>query len=185
MTGDICPMESLRPSRSISILLMAVRRSRGSICQRLCPRLRIAHCKPPPVLHLRLSPVWYRKSGVAWFLIAYCVGRDVTSYGDGKQVRDIVFIDDLVDAYLAAIDKIEDVRGRRRRVSSSLFWSGVTARGVAVANFAALVVGWFVARSGGLAFTPVGRLETATALTIQLSFSEVVFSTLLSRLMER
>jgi CDP-paratose 2-epimerase len=48
---------------------------------------------------------------VAWFLIAHCVGRDVTIYGDGKQTRDILFIDDLIDAYLAAIEKIEDVRG--------------------------------------------------------------------------
>ncbi len=69
-------------------------------------------------VNLRQSCIYgYRQFGiedqgwVAWFLIAHCVGRAVTIYGDGKQVRDILFIDDLVDAYLAAIDKIEDVRG--------------------------------------------------------------------------
>jgi CDP-paratose 2-epimerase len=69
-------------------------------------------------VNLRQSCIYgYRQFGiedqgwVAWFLIAHCVGRDVTIYGDGKQVRDILFIDDLVDAYLAAIEKIEDVRG--------------------------------------------------------------------------
>jgi CDP-paratose 2-epimerase len=69
-------------------------------------------------VNLRQSCIYgYRQFGiedqgwVAWFLIAHCVGRDVTIYGDGKQVRDILFIDDLVDAYLAAIEQIEDVRG--------------------------------------------------------------------------
>lgn len=36
---------------------------------------------------------------VAWFTIAALLGRPVTIYGDGLQVRDVLFIDDLVDAY--------------------------------------------------------------------------------------
>jgi CDP-paratose 2-epimerase len=36
---------------------------------------------------------------VAWFMIASQLGRSVTVYGDGKQVRDLLFIDDLLDAY--------------------------------------------------------------------------------------
>lgn len=39
---------------------------------------------------------------VAWFMIAAQLGRAITLYGDGKQIRDILFIDDLVDAYDAA-----------------------------------------------------------------------------------
>jgi CDP-paratose 2-epimerase len=40
---------------------------------------------------------------VAWFMIASQLGRPITIYGDGKQVRDILFIDDLLDAYEAAL----------------------------------------------------------------------------------
>jgi CDP-paratose 2-epimerase len=39
---------------------------------------------------------------VAWFMIASQLQRPITIYGDGKQVRDILFIDDLLDAYDAA-----------------------------------------------------------------------------------
>jgi len=39
---------------------------------------------------------------VAWFMIASRLGRPITVYGDGKQVRDVLFIDDLLDAYDAA-----------------------------------------------------------------------------------
>jgi nucleoside-diphosphate-sugar epimerase len=39
---------------------------------------------------------------VAWFIIAALKGRPISIYGDGKQVRDILFIDDLLDAYDAA-----------------------------------------------------------------------------------
>jgi hypothetical protein len=46
--------------------------------------------------------------------------------------------------------------------------------------WAALAIGWYVARSGGFASTPIGRLETATVLTCPLLFSGILFSTLLS-----
>ena len=41
---------------------------------------------------------------VAWFAIASALGRPVTIYGDGKQVRDILFVDDLVECYLKAVE---------------------------------------------------------------------------------
>lgn len=46
--------------------------------------------------------------------------------------------------------------------------------------WAALAIGWLVARSGGVGSTPLGRLETAIVLTCPLFFSGIVFSTLLA-----
>jgi CDP-paratose 2-epimerase len=48
---------------------------------------------------------------VAWFVIAAALGRPITIYGDGKQVRDVLFIDDLLDAYDAAVERIDVARG--------------------------------------------------------------------------
>ena len=36
---------------------------------------------------------------VAWFIIAALLEKPITIYGNGKQVRDILFVEDLVDAY--------------------------------------------------------------------------------------
>jgi spermidine synthase len=44
---------------------------------------------------------------------------------------------------------------------------------------ASLGVGWFIARSGGLPSTTLGRVETALMLTSPIFFSGIVFSTLL------
>lgn len=48
----------------------------------------------------------------AHFVIAAVMGRPITIYGDGKQVRDMLYIDDLVAAYLAALDRIDEVAGK-------------------------------------------------------------------------
>jgi CDP-paratose 2-epimerase len=48
---------------------------------------------------------------VAWFIIAHAAHRPITIYGDGKQVRDVLFVDDLVDLYLAALGRIDSVSG--------------------------------------------------------------------------
>jgi CDP-paratose 2-epimerase len=48
---------------------------------------------------------------VAWFTIAAVLGKPITIYGDGRQVRDILFIDDLVACYLAAVENIEKTSG--------------------------------------------------------------------------
>ena len=49
---------------------------------------------------------------VAWFVIAALLERPITIYGDGKQVRDILYVEDLLDAYDAAIAKIGRVSGQ-------------------------------------------------------------------------
>lgn len=48
---------------------------------------------------------------VAHFIISALLGRPVTIYGSGRQVRDVLFIDDLVAAFLAAAERLENVRG--------------------------------------------------------------------------
>ena len=49
---------------------------------------------------------------VAWFVIASELGRPLTIFGDGKQVRDVLFIDDLIGAYDAAWRSIDTTSGR-------------------------------------------------------------------------
>ncbi len=72
-----------------------------------------------PTVVFRQSCIYgYRQFGVedqgwvAWFIIAALLERPITIYGDGRQVRDILFIDDLLDAYDAAARNIERAAGQ-------------------------------------------------------------------------
>lgn len=49
---------------------------------------------------------------VAWFVIAAVMGRPITIYGDGKQIRDLLHVDDLIRAYDLAVDKIDAAAGQ-------------------------------------------------------------------------
>ena len=49
---------------------------------------------------------------VAWFAIAAKHKQPITIYGDGKQVRDVLFVEDLVDLYLTAYDHREKSAGQ-------------------------------------------------------------------------
>jgi CDP-paratose 2-epimerase len=49
---------------------------------------------------------------VAWFIIAAVTEQPITVYGDGKQVRDVLFVDDLLDVYDAAIARIDVAAGQ-------------------------------------------------------------------------
>ena len=59
----------------------------------------------------------YRQFGIedqgwlAWFIIAALKGRPITIYGDGKQVRDVLFIDDLLAFYDAAVENAGTAAG--------------------------------------------------------------------------
>lgn len=49
---------------------------------------------------------------LAWMIIAAVTGKPITIYGDGKQVRDVLHVEDLLDAYDVAISKIEAAKGQ-------------------------------------------------------------------------
>ena len=49
---------------------------------------------------------------MAWFVIAAVMDRKITIYGDGKQVRDMLWVTDLNDGYDLAIEKIDTVKGQ-------------------------------------------------------------------------
>ena len=49
---------------------------------------------------------------VAHFSIAAAKGRPINIYGNGKQVRDLLWVDDLVHAYDLAAERIDAVSGR-------------------------------------------------------------------------
>ena len=72
-----------------------------------------------PAAVMRMSCVYgQRQMGtedqgwVAHFLIRALTGEPITLFGDGHQVRDILDVDDAVDAYLAALARIATVKGR-------------------------------------------------------------------------
>lgn len=48
---------------------------------------------------------------VAWFMIAILSGKKITVYGNGKQVRDLLYIEDLLKVYDLAIKKIDKAKG--------------------------------------------------------------------------
>ena len=68
---------------------------------------------------LRQSCIYgYRQFGVedqgwvAWFCIAAALDKPITIYGDGKQVRDVLFIDDLVRAFELVYEKRDKIEGK-------------------------------------------------------------------------
>lgn len=48
---------------------------------------------------------------VMHFLKKYLQGQPISIYGTGKQVRDILYVDDLISAYMKAVDEIDKVKG--------------------------------------------------------------------------
>jgi CDP-paratose 2-epimerase len=48
---------------------------------------------------------------VAWFCVAVATGRPFTIFGDGKQIRDALWVGDLIDAYGQAVEQIDAAAG--------------------------------------------------------------------------
>jgi len=48
---------------------------------------------------------------IAWFCVAVTTGQPFTIFGDGKQIRDTLWVGDLVDAYERAVARIDSVSG--------------------------------------------------------------------------
>jgi CDP-paratose 2-epimerase len=71
-----------------------------------------------PALVFRMSCIYgphqYGNEDQGWvahFVIRSIRGKPITIYGDGRQVRDVLFIDDLVDAFLLAQQHMKKLSG--------------------------------------------------------------------------
>jgi CDP-paratose 2-epimerase len=49
---------------------------------------------------------------LAHFVICATLGRPINIYGDGKQVRDMLYVGDLARAFERAVDRIDTVKGK-------------------------------------------------------------------------
>jgi CDP-paratose 2-epimerase len=58
---------------------------------------------------------------VAWFTIAGLFDIPLNICGNGKQVRDVLFVTDLVDAYWSAVAHIDRVRGKALNLGGGSF----------------------------------------------------------------
>jgi CDP-paratose 2-epimerase len=72
----------------------------------------------PTVVFRQSSIYGQRQFGIedqgwlAWLVIAAVLGKPITIYGDGKQVRDLLEVRDLVRAYDAAVEAGDKVAGQ-------------------------------------------------------------------------
>jgi CDP-paratose 2-epimerase len=81
--------------------------------------LDYAHSYGLPAVVFRMSCIYgphqcgnEDQGWVAHFLKQAEAGAPITIYGDGRQVRDVLFVEDLVEAMLLAVDGIDRLAGR-------------------------------------------------------------------------
>jgi CDP-paratose 2-epimerase len=84
-----------------------------------------------------LNTVVFRQSGIygphqfgieeqgwlAWFCNALLFNKKVTIFGNGKQVRDVLYVDDLITAYDRALKNINKTRGKSSNIGGGEFLS--------------------------------------------------------------
>ena len=96
-----CPMASTRSSRSTSTRPTAARRGPATSTSATTP----ASTGCATVVFRQSCIYGTRQFGIedqgwiAWFCMAAVTGQPFTIYGDGKQIRDVLWVGDLVDAY--------------------------------------------------------------------------------------
>jgi CDP-paratose 2-epimerase len=57
---------------------------------------------------------------VAWFCIAALTGQPFTIYGDGRQVRDVLWVGDLMECYERSLERIDEVSGHAFNIGGGL-----------------------------------------------------------------
>jgi CDP-paratose 2-epimerase len=57
---------------------------------------------------------------VAWFTIATMMDKPITIYGDGKQVRDVLYVADLVKAFDAFVEKRDKLHHSVHNIGGSI-----------------------------------------------------------------
>lgn len=57
---------------------------------------------------------------LAWFIISLLREKPITIYGTGKQVRDVLYIDDLLGLYAQAIENIDRARGHAFNIGGGM-----------------------------------------------------------------
>ena len=78
-----------------------------------------AHCFGLPTVTFRQSCIYgtrqFGKEEQGWiahFVISSVLGKPIKIFGDGKQVRDTLFIDDLLNAFDSAVTNINKTKGQ-------------------------------------------------------------------------
>lgn len=99
--------------------------SKGAADQYVLDYARIYGLK---TIVLRQSCIYgYRQFGiedqgwVAWFIIAAMFDKTITIFGDGKQVRDVLFIDDLLNAFELVVDNIHNTSGKAYNIGGCYY----------------------------------------------------------------
>lgn len=90
---------------------------------------------------------------VTWLLRRCIESEPITIYGDGKQVRDILFIDDLLDAVETAVDDIDVTNGKAYNIG------GGRANSFSILELLGLFKEHFMIEPGRVLYAPWRRAD--------------------------